>query len=330
MISTRWSLACFVLSLIATSVRDARAEESAATITSRAVATVNGEAITQREVMILAGPEADAATQRGVLQQLVIEKRIDQAARAAGIKVNDERLASALKARRDAIGGESAYAAFLHQFGRTAEADRKELRRALEGEEYIARCLGESPDPKLLRPDLVRTLDIATVEVQAAWRDHRDRFKRPGAVELAMVLVKKSDHETPEAARVWLELLVANTPPGELVEPNASQTAPSGVAVSKKRLTSPEIESLVPDLRETARTGMVGAVSPVAETENAFLVVGVLAREPDVALEFAEASDLIRAWLHSQKRAAAVSRLCAELLAESTLWPSDLFSTRSG
>jgi len=325
---SRWVYACVAIAMAATAGRGTFAEESPPTVSSRAVATVNGEAITEREVRMVAGPAADAATRLGVLQQLVIEKRIDQAARAAGIKVNDERLAAALKDRRDALGGESGYAAFLKRFGRTAEADRKELRRALEGEEYIARCLGESPDPKLLRPDLVRLLDIATVDVQTAWREHRDRFKRPGAVELAMVLVKKADHETPDAARLFLENLVTAHPPAALIEPTASRM--EGVAASKKRLTSPEIESLVPVLRETARTGAVGAVSPIAETESAFLVVGVVAREPDVALEFAEACDLIRAWLHSQKRAEAVSRLCAELLAEATLWPSDLFSPRSG
>lgn len=304
----------------------ARADETPA---NRIVATVNGEAITERELSRLAPPDATEAVKRAVLQQLVIEKRVDQEAKAAGIKVTDDRLAAALEERRDAAGGALGYQKFLAALGRTAEADRREVRRALEGEEYIARCLGESPDPKLLRADLVRRLEVSTKEVQEAWRKHRDQFRKPGAVDLVMVLVKKDAHPTPEAARTALEAALAARSAIEIAGALGHPTLKAeyaGFSATKKTLNAAEIESLLPALRQVAREGEAGASSPIAESESAFLAIQVESRQPDVQLEFAAAGDLIRAWLRGVKRAEAVNRLCAELIAEATIWPPDLFA----
>lgn len=299
---------------------------------NRIVATVNGDAITERELATLAPANADEATRRAVLQQLVVEKRIDQEAKAAGIRITDDRLARALKERRDATGGAEGYRNFLAVLGRSAEADRKEVRRALEGEEYIARCLGESPDPGLLRADLVRSMEIGTKEVQEAWREHREKFVRPGAVHLVLLLVRKDAHESPEAARGALERALAARSAVEIAAALGHPTLKTGYpgfSATRKRLAPPELESLLPALRETARSSPPGTRSPIAESDSAFLVVEVETRELDEKLEFEAAGDVIRAWLHGVKRAAAVNRLCAELVAEATIWPPDLFPSGS-
>jgi HPt (histidine-containing phosphotransfer) domain-containing protein len=259
---------------------------------------------------------------------LVVERVIDHAAKAAAIDITDERLTMALRARRDSAGGPKGYFELLARLGRSVEEDRREVRRALEAEEFVARCLGESPDAKLVRPELARLLQTTTKEVQDAWREHKDRFVKPGKVEVALAVVRNDAHPDPGAARAALAEALRSNPPSRLEVGNGDPSAPPlpGLTVARKSLDTAAVDALLPALRETARSGAPGTVSVIAESDAASLAIEVISREPDQKLEFEAASELIREWLRVRKRDLAVRKLVASLLAETAIWPADLFA----
>ncbi len=292
-------------------------------VVTRVLATVNGSAVTADDVeKILGGKDAKEDVVRTTVQQLVIERLIDQKSKEAHVDVTDDRLSEALANRIKNCGGKAGYGSFLRRIGRTLDQDRMELRHALEGEEYIARCLGEVPDGKLLRPELARSLQVSEVEMRTCWNSNRDQFRKKGRVHVVRVSASKKKFTSGDEAKEFLTKVLSGHVASDL----------ESIAKANDKLDSSELTfdensaaGLIDDLRPTVLIGSEGAISGVAETDEAFLVVGVVKRDPDVVVSYADAQEMVRLHLVAQKRIAAVKSLVDGLIASAKIWPDDLF-----
>jgi hypothetical protein len=285
------------------------------------VATIDGQAITASELGAYAGP-AEGEHRIAALRELVLRRLVDARAKEAGVRVDDDRLADAMRKRVEATGGATRYTEFLEFAKRTRDQDRAEVARALAGYEYVSQCLGEVPGSPLARPHLARSLAVTTRELRECFAANRHRFGTPGEVELVLVLASKPAFPDAAAARVALTAAIEGRSASDL---EAAAAAGKGLTARRERFTDERLASLVEPLRDFARSGGPEAVSAIAETENAFLAAGIVGRQAPVEPSFDEALPAVERHLRATKRAAAEQQLFKELLGEADVWPRDLF-----
>jgi len=129
-----------------------------------AVAFVNGEPITRKELAarvndVLAeyassGEEITAEVMAGinqdVLDELITETLLVQAAADAGVTVTDEDVDAYYGQLADEYGGEEAFLELLRENGYTVARFREEVARQMAIQQYIERYVDENIDPAVL------------------------------------------------------------------------------------------------------------------------------------------------------------------------------------
>lgn len=178
-------------------------------------ASVNGVAITRaklqsrldaymRQNKINAGgvfnPGFYKRIRRRVLDVIIAQELLWQAARDRGVVATDEEVRSAIDFARDRFGSESKFLAGIRDGGFTDEAEYTEdMRRRLSVQ-------------KLIAFDIVPSVSVSDAEIHAFYINNPERFVRPEEVRVRHILVKvvkDADKVTLEAARARIDAIHA-------------------------------------------------------------------------------------------------------------------------
>ncbi|MFH0943949.1 MAG: peptidyl-prolyl cis-trans isomerase [Planctomycetota bacterium] len=293
------------------------------------LATVDGAAITRNDVTRAMKEHSSSLTSTEVLQQLVLRKILDRKAREANLVVPDSRLSEVLEGRVAQAGSWEEYTKRLEELGKTVEEDRKEVRDALLVDEYVSQCLGRVPGSPLLRPRLARSVRVTPAEVQAYFRENRERFRTADRKEVGRLLVVKAHFDSDEEARDHAELLRQQSL--KFHEGRLGQVILEGDRASYGTMTlsGPDQPRLLEEIRAFLEAAPVKVLSPVIETRTAYVVVVKLSEERGHQLEFDQVQEGVFSLLSELKYRAARQELGHELLLEVDLWPKNLFGSET-
>jgi hypothetical protein len=291
------------------------------------LATVNGVAITRSDVEWSVLEGSTPRTEGEVLRQLVYQKILFQKARDANLSIPDASLSATMSERVEAAGGWDRYQERLKRKGSTSDEDRQEVRNALLADEYVNRCLGRVPGSPLLRPHLARTIRVTPLEVQTYFRENRETFRTSDTMEIGRLLVVKAHFAAEAEARKHAELLRRQAL--EIYQGNLREVIREGdqARYGTMTLSGPDQPKLLEEVRAYLRTAPVKVLSPVIETQTAFVVVVKLSEEHGRMLPFGEVQDAIFAVLSELKFREARKQLSRELLSEVDIWPKILFGS---
>ncbi len=291
------------------------------------VATVNGEAILESEVQDALESVSALFDRTEVVRQLVYQRLLDQKAKAAGVTIDDERLADAMRERVAQAGGWDAYKKKLEERSSSPEQDRQEIRRALLADEFVDHCVGLVPGSPHVRPDLARMLQVTPKEVQDVYREHKERFRTVdrrvyGRVQCA----KDAADDGVGAVQKVIDLRKAAIERfnGSLKDACAAAYPDEKDLYVEAELVEGQRSGLLPVILQHLATAPTRVPSPVIETTKSVICVVKVDETLGRQRSFAEVQDGIQRAILVERRDQARWILGAELLKEAEIRPRDL------
>jgi len=252
-----------------------------------AIATVNGQPITRQDFYIALSELAG----RPVLDQLIGEMLIDQAAAQAGVSVSKEEVELEFEAVRQQVGPD--FEILLAQYGMTADDLRKNLKIGL----LVFK---------------VSTKDVVVTDEQIAtyYDEHTAEFESPEMVKASHILV-----DTEAEAQAALDRIRAGADFGEVA-----------VAVSMDPMTAPNGGDLgffapgemVKEFEDAAFALHTGEISGIVRTDYGYHIIQVTDRVEPRRASFDEVSGKIERLLRSAHAAKPVD-LVAQLKSTSLI-----------
>jgi len=251
-----------------------------------AIATVNGQPITRQDFYIAL---AEAAG-RPVLDQLISEMLIAQAATEVGVSVSDEEVEREFEAVRQQVGPE--FESLLAQYGMTADDLRKNLRISL-----------------LVFAVSTKDVVVTDAQIAAYYNEHAADFESPEMVKASHILV-----ETEADAQAALDRLSAGADFGDVA-----------AAVSMDPMTAQNGGDLgffaegemVEEFEDAAFALQTGEISGIVRTNYGYHIIQVTDRVESRRASLDEVSGMIGRLLRSAyalKPADLVARLKATSL----------------
>lgn len=237
-----------------------------------AVATVNGETITERELY----EEMLRRTGQQVLDQMVTERLIRQAVAAADVEVSDE----AVQAEMDRV---------KEQLGEDVTLEEALARAGLTEEEWAAEIRLELG----LRQLLTDRVQITEDEMKAFFEQYKDFLGTEEQVRVSHILVDSRE----EAEAIRAALLEG----ADFAEVAREKSADPGTAVRGGDLGWVSRGQTVKPFEDMAFSSPVGDISPVVETDFGFHVLKVEERREAREAVYEESRDVIHSYLLEDK-----------------------------
>lgn len=237
-----------------------------------AVATVNGETITERELY----EEMLRRTGQQVLDQMVTERLIRQAVAAADVEVSDE----AVQAEMDRV---------KEQLGEDVTLEEALARAGLTEEEWAAEIRLELG----LRQLLTDRVQITEDEMKAFFEQYKDFLGTEEQVRVSHILVDSRE----EAEAIRAALLEG----ADFAEVAREKSTDPGTAVRGGDLGWVSRGQTVKPFEDMAFSSPVGDISPVVETDFGFHVLKVEERREAREAVYEESRDVIHSYLLEDK-----------------------------
>lgn len=252
-----------------------------------AIATVNGQPITREDFYIALSEAAG----KPVLDQLIAEMLLAQAAAQAGVSVSKEEVELEFEAVRQQVGPE--FEALLVQYGMTADDLRKNLQISL----LVFK---------------VSTKDVVVTDEQIAtyYDEHTAEFESPGMVKASHILV-----DTEAEAQAALDRIRAGADFGDVA-----------AAVSMDPMTAPNggdlgffaAGEMVKEFEDAAFALRAGEISGIVKTDYGYHIIQVTDRVEPRRASLEEVSGKIGRLLRSA-HAAKPADLVAQLKSTSLI-----------
>ncbi|HHV55277.1 MAG TPA: foldase [Firmicutes bacterium] len=259
------------------------------------MAIVNGRIITQRdlyEAMLDAIGES-------VLDQLITEELILQAAESAGVSVPDSVIEQKMAQIRAQFSTEADYQEALRQSGLS---DRS-LRRQLLLNELVTR---------LLTPQV----NVTDEDVKAYFDEHQAELGQPEQVRARHILVKTKE----EAEKIRAQLEEG----ADFAELARKYSLDESSAADGGELGFLTADQLVPEFSEAAFALEVGAISQPVQTQYGYHIIQVEEKKPAVPAKLEEVSRAIVETLTKDRIRQIVPIWLRQLRAKATIqtfWP---------
>jgi peptidyl-prolyl cis-trans isomerase C len=267
------------------------------------LARVNGDEITRaefeqnvRNIEGRAGREVPAEQRdevlRGLLDEMVAVRLLQQEAARRQLTVDSARLEAALKQLRSQFPTDAAFKQALVAQKMSLDDLRKEARQNLVVTDMLEQEVGKQ-------------IDVKPSDVSAFYEKNPDRFKQPEAVRASHVLVllpQGADEAAKSAARAKAEMVLKKARAG--ADFAALARAHSDDA-SKQRggdLGFFPKGQMVPAFEAVAFALQPNQISDVVETPFGFHVIKVTERRPARSVPFAEAAPQIEQFLKQEQQ----------------------------
>lgn len=252
-----------------------------------AVATVNGETITERELY----EEMLRRTGQQVLDQMVTERLLRQAVAAADVEVSDE----AVQAEMDRV---------KEQLGEEITLDEALARAGLTEEEWAAEIRLELG----LRQLLTDRVQITEEEMRAFFEQYKDFLGTEEQVRVSHILVASRE----EAEDIRAALLDG----ADFAEVAREKSTDPGTAVRGGDVGWVSRGQTVKPFEDMAFSSPVGDISPVVETDYGFHVLKVEERREAREAVYEESRDVIQSYLLEDKMQQAFQEWLQEIRSE--------------
>jgi peptidyl-prolyl cis-trans isomerase C len=281
------------------------------------LARVNGDEITRaefeqnvRNIEGRAGREVPAEQRdevlRGLLDEMVAVRLLQQEAARRQLTVDNARLEAALKQLRSQFPTEAAFKQALVAQKMSLDDLRKEARQNLVVTDMLEQEVGKQ-------------IDVKPSDVSAFYEKNPDRFQQPEAIRASHVLVllpQGADEAAKTAARAKAEMVLKKARGG--ADFAALARAHSDDA-SKQRggdLGFFPKGQMVPAFDAAAFALQPNQISDVVETPFGFHVIKVTERRPARSVPFAEAAPQIEQFLKQEQQQQKTRAFVNELKAK--------------
>lgn len=242
-------------------------------------------------------PSQAGAAQLGQAQQMVLENMISQslmvqAAEDAGMTVSPDELELELSFARARFASRSEFAAELE-------------RRGIDEEDYLTNLGRELLIQKYVETELAADIEVTDGEVRGYYDRHPEEFNREERLRVRQLLLETkngSSEADRRGAREAAERALNRIKSGEDFAKLATEVATDGSASNGGDLGSVSVTELVPALAAAVGALDVGDVSPVIETRFGYHVLRIETREPAHNFTFAEAQEMIRQEIFEQRK----------------------------
>ncbi|HON42011.1 MAG TPA: peptidylprolyl isomerase [Bacillota bacterium] len=246
-----------------------------------AIATVNGQPITRQDFYIALSEAAG----RPVLDQLISEMLLAQAATEAGVSVSNEEVDREFESVRQQVGPE--FESLLAQYGMTADDLRKNIKISL----LVFR---------------VSTKDVVVTDEQIAayYNEHTADFESPEMVKASHILV-----ETEADAQAALDRISAGA---DFADVAAAVSMDPMTAQNGGDLGFFAAGEMVPEFGDAAFALKTGEISGIVKTDYGYHIIQVTDRVEPRRASFEEASGVIERLLrsaHAMKPADLIAQL---------------------
>ncbi len=249
-------------------------------------------------IQLMSDPEKYSALKGQLLDTLIGQELLWQAAEANKSVVAEETVRQTLEQLRAKLPSKEAYETELMQGGFTEESFAEDVKKRLSVQQY-------------LRETVVSKLAVTDAEITDYYKANEPSFTRPEQVRARHILVKvdsKADEDTRTAARERLEAIRVRAVEGEHFAALAQHHSEGPSATRGGDLGFFERKQMVPTFSEAAFALETGAISDLVETVYGYHIIKLEERRaPSLAPE-AEVADQIRGHLMREKAQEAIQK----------------------
>lgn len=293
MIRARYSLLPFAFAVLVAAPAPARAAEPLNRVVLRVndqIATLEDyrEALAERRQRILSSPQLDEGDREDLLdtvptdvartlyEELLMLSRAEQ----LGVEVPDPAVADAIARMREERGLESEedMQRALASQGMSLEDLRERIRENMIVQQVMAREVRER-------------IEVPEEELRKIYRETRDEFRVPPALELREVVVLADRIEDDQARAEAARSIVREIEAGASFEEVAARTAEEGTTTEIIDLGWVEEGDLDPSLEEAAWALEAGAVSNPIEARGGHHILQVVERRTASVRPFEQVRD---------------------------------------
>jgi peptidyl-prolyl cis-trans isomerase C len=267
------------------------------------VARVNGEPIQKaeleraiRNLELNAGgtvpPERRAEIYRGVLDQLIDVKLLEQEAAARNIKATDEEVARGIAEMKAQAPDQDTFAKALSARQMTENDLREEARQRLT----VDKLLVAEVEPKAA---------VDAQDIEAFYKGNPQFFMQPEAVRASHILIKVEPgaaEDVKQAARTRAQELLTQVKAGGDFAALAQQHSQDGSAAGGGDLGFFPRGQMVKAFEDVAFGMKPGQVSDIVESEFGYHIIKVTDHRPARTVPLAEVNDRIAMALRQQKQ----------------------------
>lgn len=251
----------------------------------------------------------EAALLRHAVDQLIARALLVQAARAAGLAVDQEAAEKALAAHAAQLGGEEEFARSLV----ASKLERATLLR-IEGERQLIAHYVESV--------VLAGVEVSDEDAQLYYRANQSEFRHPPQVKLRMLLVQvppQASQAVIDAAKAKAEAAAARVRKGEDFAVVARQVSTDSTAERGGELGWVRAGLLLPELEPAVWALQAGQVSDVLRSPNGFHVFKVEERRAEGISSFEEVRGQLKAFLRQRTAPTLVQAKVEELRATAVI-----------
>lgn len=288
-----------------------------AVVAATPVLRVNQMALTDVELdlarqaiqRIQGGKLDEVALRRHAVDQLIARALLVQAARAAGLTVDQEAAEKALQAHAAQLGGEEEFARSLAAF----KLERATLLR-IEGERQLIARYVESV--------VLAGVEISDEDAQLYYRTNTSEFRHPPQVKLRMLLVQvppQASQAVIDAAKAKAEAAAERLRKGEDFAAVARQVSTDSTAERGGELGWVRAGLLLPELEPAVWALQTGQVSEVLRSPNGFHIFKLEERREEGISSFEEVRGQLKAFLRKRAAPALVQAKVEELRATAVI-----------
>jgi len=281
------------------------------------VAVVNGTVITRGEldqelqVVMQRFGRAGKAIGRPQLSQLepqVLESLIGrellfQEAKAAGIRIKDERISAQFAKLKQRFADEAAFKKAMGRMHLSEKDVRQQIRRGMTIQQWI--------DGKF-----VKTISVPEKDVKKYYDTHPKMFQRPEEVRASHILIKvdqKADEKTKLKARKELEEIQKKLLKGEDFAKLAKKYSQGPSAAKGGDLGFFRRGQMVPPFEKAAFSLKPGKVSDIVVTRFGYHLIKVTDRKPGKTFSYPEVKEKLARFLKERKVSKAIEDHVKEL-----------------
>lgn len=269
----------------------------AAETSNRVVAVVNNEVITwldlEKAIKTMVPPGVDHANpelQKQVLFQLIDQKLLELQIKKQGLQVGKEEVDAALaRIRQDqGLTGEEDFKKALDKQGLTEEDLRKRLSEQIQRHRLVSREIGS----KLIFPE---------ARIREYYQAHPEKFAGGEKINLAQIIVLKSDTVPPETAKAKAEEIRGRLLKGEDFSQVVRTLSQGPPEVQAGELGTFEPGELDPELRQAVSALQPGQISPVQSTAEGWRIVKLNDRQKTENQTLEQARGRIQEMLYQEE-----------------------------
>jgi len=235
---------------------------------SRLEALVDAERLRLGESAETRSADEDRQLRQDALELLIRAELVYQAAVEQGLTIADEAIEAQLRVARSQFRGEAEFLAYLHESGTTTDDLRREARRRLMMQAYVASVT----EDVVADPGRARQL----------YEERIDRIPEEERVRVAQILVRLRPDDSPEtrlAARAKIDEAHRRAAAGEDFAALAREYSESPLAERGGDMGYIPRGRMLPEFEGIVFATPVGEITPVFETPHGFNVVKVLEHE---------------------------------------------------